>query len=206
MKSGAEFFKATLIGGLVALVPVALLVFLVTSVVPVVIEVAAVLERFLPFGAFWNLLIATVGSALILLAICFFTGLALLTGPGDALRRKVNGLLERIIPLYGAARRLAERMTGTDGDDFLPVTVDLSGAGALSLGFLIENVPGDRCAVFIPMAPMPAMGNVVIVDRARVERIHAPMPEAFGVISEWGVGSGKLLDSVSVENPPDNAS
>ena len=147
----------------------------------------ALLEQFLPFGAITNLLIALVGGVLVLVLICFLAGVALLTGPGDALRQRLDSLLGRIIPLYGAARKLTERVTGTAGEDFVPVAVDLHRTGAVVLGLLVENVPGDRCAVFV------GMGNVFLVDREQVEFVEAPMSEVFGVISEWGVGSARVF-------------
>jgi uncharacterized membrane protein len=180
-------------------------VFLVGQMVPVVIDVAEILGEFLPFGAAVNLLIALLGSVVVLVLLCFFAGLALLTGPGAALRHRVDGLLERIVPLYGAARRLAERVTGKEGDDFLPVSVDLTGTGTLSLGFLIENIPGGRCTVFIPMAPMAAFGNVMIVARERVERLDSTVPETAGVISEWGVGSARLFGREGGETSSEDA-
>jgi uncharacterized membrane protein len=198
LKQGVEFVKTTLIGGLVAMVPLAVLGLLAATVVPIVIDVAEVLGEFLPFGSMANLLIAAIGGLLLLILICFLAGLALLTGPGDRLRQRVDSLLERVIPLYGAARRLAERVTGTEGDDFVPVTVDLHGTGARSLGLLIEKVPGGRCAVFIPTAPTAVLGSVFVVDQSRLERINAPMTQVFGTISEWGVGTAKLF-------PPDAA-
>jgi uncharacterized membrane protein len=193
LRTGLEFFKTTAIGGLVAIVPLTILGVLAVTVVPIVMDVADVLEQFLPFGAITNLLIALVGGVLVLVLICFLAGVALLTGPGDALRQRLDSLLGRIIPLYGAARKLTERVTGTAGEDFVPVAVDLHRTGAVVLGLLVENVPGDRCAVFVPMAPAVGMGNVFLVDREQVELVEAPMSEVFGVISEWGVGSARVF-------------
>jgi len=193
VKKSVEFAKATTIGGLVAMVPLAVLAVLIAAVVPIVLDVAEVLGELLPFDPVTNMMIALIGGILVLVAICFFAGLALLTGPGDALRQRIDRILERVIPLYGAARRLAERVTGTEGENFWPATVDLHGSGALALGVLVERVPGDRCAVFVPMAPAAAFGNVYVVPMDQVERIDAPMSEAFGAITEWGVGASKLF-------------
>ncbi|MCP3960600.1 MAG: DUF502 domain-containing protein [bacterium] len=202
MKKSIEFVKTTALGGLVALVPLGVLVAMVASVAPVLVEIAGVLGEFLPFGPLTNMLIAALGGLALLVAICFLAGLALLSGPGDALRRRVDQLFEKIIPLYGAARRLAERVTGAEGEDFWPVAVDLHGSGARSLGVLVEripaeggerNAPGERCAVFVPLAPTAAFGNVYIVPAGQVERIEAPLPDVLGAVTEWGVGAARLF-------------
>ena len=36
------------------------------------------------------------------------------------------------------------------------------------------------------------MGSVYVLPASRVELMDAPLPEAFGVIGEWGVGASKL--------------
>jgi len=176
----------------VAIVPLAVLGLIVAGVVPVVIDVAKVLGEFLPFNPVTNLLIALVGAIVLLVLLCFLAGLAVMTGPGEALRRRVDRLLEGVVPLYGAARKLAERVTGTEGEDFHPVAVDLYGSDARALGVLVERVPGDRCAVFVPLSPTAAVGSVYVLPASRVELMDTPLPEVFGVIGEWGVGASKL--------------
>jgi uncharacterized membrane protein len=200
LKRQGQFLKTTIIGGLVAIVPLAILGALVASMIPLVIEVASVLDEILPFSTTVNLLLALVGGVVLLVLICFLAGLALLTGPGDALRRRVDGVLERLVPFYGAARKLAERMTGTAGEDFVPVAIDLHGSGARSLGVLIENLSDGRCTVFVPIAPTAAFGNVYVVERHQIERINAGVSEVFGAISEWGVGSSRLFKAGSGES------
>jgi len=192
MKKSVDFVKTTTIGGLVAIVPLAVLGLIIAAVVPVVIDVAKVLGEFLPFDPVTNLLLALTGAIVLLVVICFVAGLAVMTGPGEALRRRVDRLLERAVPLYGAARKLAERVTGAEGEDFHPVAVDLYGSDTRTLGVLVERVPGDRCAVFVPLSPTAAVGSVYVLPASRVELMDATLPEAFGVIGEWGVGASKL--------------
>ncbi|MCP5055856.1 MAG: DUF502 domain-containing protein [bacterium] len=194
MKETVRRLWATALRGLVALVPLGVVAFLVASALPVLIGLAELLEGVLPFGPVTNILIAGLATILAVVALCFAVGALLGTRPGDAVKRAVDRFLEGSIPLYGAARKLAERVTGTHGEEFSAVEIDLHGSGTSVLGLFVESLSDERCAVFVPMAPTAAVGQVYVVPRDRVTFLEVPLQEAIGVLTEWGVGASKLYD------------
>lgn len=201
MKQTARRVWATALRGLVALVPLAVVGFLVASALPGLLAAAELLDGLLPFGRALNLLLASVLALASVFAFCFGVGAALGTRPGDALKRALNEFLEGTIPLVGAARKLAERVTGTHGEEFSAVEIDLHDSPARVLGLLVEALPDDRCAVFVPMTPTAAVGQVYLVPRSRIQFLEAPMQEAIGVLTEWGVGASKLFEGREARAP-----
>jgi len=198
MKQTARQVWATALRGLVALVPLAVVGFLVAAVAPALMAAAEMLDAVLPFGPVANLLLAALAAIAAVFLFCLAIGAVLGTGPGEALKRALNDFLERAIPLVGAARKLAERVTGTHGEEFSAVEIDLHDSPARVLGLFVEGLPEERCTVFVPMTPTAAVGQVYIVPRDRVRFLDVPMQEAVGVLTEWGVGASKLY-SGSIE-------
>jgi uncharacterized membrane protein len=47
--------------------------------------------------------------------------------------------------------------------------------------------------VFVPSAPTMAVGMVHVVDKDRVTALKASLSDVSTCISQWGVGSRKLL-------------
>ena len=97
------------------------------------------------------------------------------------------------VPMYNAIASLTQRFAGIDGRDFVPVEVDIYGSGARAVGFLVETLPDDRCAVFIPTAPVATVGNLYLVPNDRVNRIGGTATDTLSVITQWGVEAGKLF-------------
>jgi uncharacterized membrane protein len=48
-------------------------------------------------------------------------------------------------------------------------------------------------AVFVPMAPTPAIGHLQIVSPSKLERLDRPMSDALGWPLNWAVGTETIL-------------
>jgi uncharacterized membrane protein len=144
-------------------------------------------------------------SILGVIAICFLTGLLLLTGLGDKLLNEANSALANKIPMYGMIRTLTQRLTGTEGLSFAAAEVDLYGTDVRALGFIIEELPEDRLSVFVPLAPTVTVGQLYVLPRSCVTQLNKPPAEAANVITQWGIGSSELYtdESASADNEAD---
>jgi uncharacterized membrane protein len=65
--------------------------------------------------------------------------------------------------------------------------------GSLAPAFLIERHDDGRCTVFIPSAPTPMAGAILIMPVERVHPIDVPIGTILGCVSKWGTGAGELL-------------
>jgi uncharacterized membrane protein len=188
MKRLFEFAKTTVIGGLVVILPVAVLLVLLERVVVAVRAALAPLAAYLPVTVLLPALVAT----LILVAACFFAGLAVRTRLG----RTVGGVIERSVlervPGYALLRSVSRRVVGgEEGGPFAAALAEMG--GGLVPCFLVEEHEDGSDTVFVPVVPTPTVGSVYILPRALVHRVDVPFRKAVKCVTQWGAGSGELL-------------
>jgi|GEM_PF-2744046 len=193
-----EFLKTTAVGGLLVIVPVAIVLYVVAQLVLAL------------HGAVSQVVDATgiatgrayVGLALSILAfvaLCFVTGLLVRTRAGRWLKRWFARRVGARLPMFRALSNLTRAFIGVDRKQFSPVEVDLHGTGVMSLGFLVENLPDGRRIVFVPSAPMATLGSVFVVPAERITALNASLAETVGVVTQWGLEAGTLY------RPPEQA-
>ncbi|MDJ0939935.1 MAG: DUF502 domain-containing protein [Woeseiaceae bacterium] len=196
MRRFLGFIKTTALGGLLVIIPISIVLFVLGQlfwglygVSTAIIESPAV-QRF-DLGLDDAAIIVGVTLAA-LIGLCFFTGLVVRTRLGEALKGWFGRNVAPKIPLYRALSNLTKRVAGVEGHEFAPVEIDLYGSSARALGFLVEEIDADRCAVFVPTAPVATVGNVFIVARERVTFLEASVSDAVGIITQWGVDAQDL--------------
>ena len=79
MRNLITFLKTTIIGGLIVIVPLAIIVFVVGDTVVSLVTVTNPLTANLPFGTFANAVIALLLVTAIIIAVCFTAGFLLST-------------------------------------------------------------------------------------------------------------------------------
>ncbi len=187
-----NFIRTTAVGGLLVIVPIAVVLFVLGQLLLALYSVAQQFFALTGLGIDDALLLS--GLALLaLVGLCFATGLLVQTRLGGALRGWFGRNVAKRIPMYNAIASLTQRFAGVDGKDFVPVEVDIYASGSRALGFLVESLPDDRCAVFVPTAPVATVGNLYLVPNDRVTRIDGTVTDTVSVITQWGVEAGKLF-------------
>ena len=200
MRRSIDFLKTTALGGLLVIVPIAIILFVLGQLLLALFTLASNVTSWLNIGIDDALVIFAI-ALLALVGLCFVTGLFVRTRVGDASKRWFGRNVARRIPMYNALANLTRRFAGVDGTQFAPVEVDLYGSGTHAMGFLVEELPESRSAVFVPTAPMATVGNLYIVPNARIRRIDASMADAVSVITQWGVDSGNLFGEKQAPGP-----
>ncbi len=189
-----NFIKTTAIGGLLVIVPIAIVLFVLAQLFYGLYSLSQTAMDELNIQVDDALIIVGIAS-LSLVSLCFFTGLLVQTRIGESLRNWMKKNVARRIPMYNAIASLTKRFAGLDGNKFSSVEVDLYGSGARTIGFLIEHLPDDRCAVFIPSAPVATMGNIYVVQNSAVTKLAASVADTLTAVSQWGVDT-KILYSL----------
>ncbi len=203
MRRFINFIKTTALGGLLVIVPIAIILFVLGQLFLGLYGLSRELMALLQLDIDDAMVIFGI-AALALVALCFFTGLVVRTRLGNAVKRWFHRHVASRIPMYNAIASLARRFAGVEGMTFAPVEVDLYGTDARALGFLIETLPDNRCTVFVPTAPVATVGNIYVVSRDSAKRIDASMADALTVVTQWGVDSGQLFVDREKGEPVDN--
>lgn len=196
MKAILQFLKATLLGGIVIVIPAYVCALLVLKTFMAMSSAVEPIGAQLPAGTHYR----TILAVLVLLAACFVAGLLVRTAIGRLVRQLVErNLLERI-PGYSVFRGLAENITeAKSGGEYRAALVVIE--DALVPAFIVERHPGGACTVFVPSAPTPAMGTIYILPVDRVCELSCPLVQVVSCITKWGAGCRELVPHMAALRP-----
>lgn len=192
MKGLTDFIKTTAIGGLLVIIPVTIVVIIFGQLVAAVYGIGLQVAELLPPEVRDSTTIIMLLAVASIVALCFATGLLLKTRAGIAVRKLFAQHVASRIPMYGAISSLTQRFVGVEGEQFAAVEVDLYGAGSRALGFLIEDLPDGRCAVFVPSAPLATVGSIYMVPRDAIRMLETSTGNALTVVTQWGVDAATM--------------
>jgi uncharacterized membrane protein len=192
MKKLIEFIKTSAIGGLVVIVPMAILTIVIGDTFKKLIEVTKPLTEHMPFGPLTNSILAVLAVAVLIIAIFFLAGLLLNTFWGKVAKNWFETKIFERIPMYSTVKGLTQRFAGIESSDFPVAEVDLYGSGSRVLGIVIEQLPDGRLMVFTPLSPLVTVGQLNIVPNNCVKELDASLPDTITCISKMGLEAKKL--------------
>jgi uncharacterized membrane protein len=190
-----EFVKTTLIGGLVFLVPIAILAFLGMKAVHVLQRLARPLSRLLPVDTtVWGVVVADVIVVALILLACFAGGLlARLSFANQFVKKAETGVLWRI-PGYGLVKALTDTIDKRAAQSAMqPVLIHFDDSSQLA--FEVDRLPDGRRIVYVPSAPEPRAGSVIVMDGDRVEPVPMTFMAAVRAMRALGRGVAPFLSA-----------
>ena len=191
MRTLAEFTKTTLIGGVLIVLPIYVCVILLLKAVSGLLAAVKPITASIPAAVEFKQLLAI----LVLVAVCFITGIIVRTGPGLRAKNALEGAVLEKLPGYTLLRGLAGRVAGrADEPSFAPALVEIE--EALVPALIIEKLPGDLYTVLVPSVPTPMAGAVYILTSDRVHPVDVSFATALRVFSKWGAGAGEFVQAM----------
>lgn len=195
-----NFFRTTFIGGLVALLPITLVVLLFRWIIGLVEKylgpLVGLVETDSDLYRFGLYLLALIG----IFMLFFVIGLIIKTSWGNFIR---NGLEKRYlskIPGYKLARETVMQFFGKNRSFFSEVVlVDLFNSGTLMTGFITDD-HGEWITVFVPTGPNPTSGNIYHVPAEKVTKTAAQVDEGMKSIISCGAGSAEVFKNVTTKD------
>lgn len=185
---------STLLAGLLVLAPIYLAALLMLKAMRSLSTIVGPLAKLLPE---W-LPGAQMLSLLLVLLVCFFTGLGLRTKVGHAAWGQIEKSLFQRIPGYPLLRSLTQRLAGeSEGRAWRPALAEIE--ECLVPAFIIEELDDGRLTVFVPSVPTPFAGAVYILSPDRVHALNVPFTQAIRVISQWGSGAKNLVAAAELK-------
>ena len=198
MSKESRTFGATLVGGILVVVPVYLGVLLLLkatkSLADLLKPITALFPRWLPGDQML--------SVLLLLAICFLVGVAIGTPAGRRIEKRIEHSLFEKIPGYALFRSLTQRLVGESQDEaWKPALAEIE--HALVPAFIIEEHADGRFTIFVPSVPTPLAGAVYVLTADRVHPVDIAFTQALKTVSRWGAGCKDLV--AAMEGPKQSA-
>ncbi|MEM1282430.1 MAG: DUF502 domain-containing protein [Chlamydiota bacterium] len=192
MKQKFDFLKTTLLGGIVFLLPLALLGMVIGKVIEVMNLFANVVEQWIPIDSFLHIVIINLAALLIVIILFFFAGLATKSLLGKRLLRFIETKLS-ILPGYAIFKA---RLTGNLGSEvekqsLKPVIINLKDHSII--GFQVEQVDADRVMAFVPAAPDPWTGTMIVIEKKQLTDIDLEPLEVMNVFENLGKGAKRCF-------------
>lgn len=188
------FFKTTALGALLIVVPIGIIGFALWQVTSLAGGLLGPVFEHLPFDSATIRVLVIAAALLLVVLLCYFTGLLVRTRWGRRLRRWVERRLLEKIPGYKMVRSLAHQYLGHEVErKFRPVMVDVHATGAKMIGLEIEELGDGTVAVFLPSVPAVTLGQVQIVPEERITPIPASLHVTIETLTMFGEGASKLI-------------
>ena len=196
MKGLLQFFKTTLLGGVLFLLPLVVTVFLLSKAFKLLARALTPVAGVIRMPGVAAFLVANILAVAFLIAACFAAGLIARTRPGQRLGGTAENLVLKKVPGFTLLKSMMR------GDEHLGTDTDVSVVlfeteGGYGLGFAVERHPSGLLTVFVPSAPTPAAGTILYLPEEKVKRLDLPVKSAVTTIMQLGVGSGPILDKLS---------
>jgi uncharacterized membrane protein len=192
--AATNFLKATIVGGLLFLLPVVLILIFLRRALQPAGKVAEPLSCSAGLAP-WRL-----PAVLVLVLISFLAGLVARTRAGRRTMRLVENSLLGGIPQYQLVKGMAEGLAQVENAEGVkPALVSIE--DGWQIGYLLEPLENGWVTVFLPQAPTPMSGTVMYLPADRVRPLDIPMVKAVSIVKHIGVGSGAALQGVDLTLP-----
>ncbi len=200
MTNFRTFVQTSLLGGIVVILPVAVLFFVFKWIFDLIIDVIGPLVRMagpiLKIETQAQTVLAHVVVAAIIVALCFVVGAVVRTRLGGLLYRGLENRVLRIAPGYSLVKETVAQVLGSRRPAFGRVAlVQLFGDGTLATGFVTDTHPDGTHTVFIPTGPNPTSGFIFHLKAEFVHPVAVPVEKVMRSIISCGVGSAAILDA-----------
>ena len=197
-----EFFKATIAGGLLFLLPVVLILIVLRHAMKLAVKITKPISDLLPVEAVLGIRRETFLAVMLLIFISLVAGLVAKTNAGRRFIRWCENSFLGGLPQYQLMKSMAEGLAQFENARGIkPALISIE--GGWQIGYLLESLENGWLSVFLPQAPTPMSGNIMYLPADRVRPLSITMVEAMSIIKRIGVGSGHALHGVDLKLPPD---
>lgn len=196
MKRIKTFFKTSLLGGMVVILPVAILAFVFTWLFGLVTDIVQPLTDLILKRSQIQELLADILVIAVILMTCFVVGVFVKTRLGAWMYKTTENKILKIAPGYSLIKETVLQFLGSKKSPFSSVAlVQIFANETLVSAFVTDTHPDGSCTVFVPTGPNPTSGQIFHVKAEYVHRVDVPVEEAMRSIISCGAGSTRLIAS-----------
>ncbi len=191
-----EFFKTSLIGGVVVILPVAILASVSIWIFDLVTDLIEPLTRVVISDSQINEIAAEILVIILILLCCFFVGALVRTRLGGFLFRLLENRFFKLAPGYSMIKETVIQIFGNRKDSpFSSVAlVQVFENDTRMTAFITDKHDDGSYTVFVPTGPNPTSGLIYHLQGRYVEPLDVPVQDAMRTIISCGAGTAKLLN------------
>jgi len=196
------FLKTTAIGGLIFLLPLAVVVALLGYVYNFVLLIYEPLKAYMPVTSAVGVTLLFLIAVVILLILCFLSGLAARRAIGRKFSQTIEKQLVMIFPKYAIYKDILAGNIGGDAlaPSLVPITLRLD--DFTRIGYEAGRTESGLVIVYLPGSPDPWIGSVALVEPDRIEQLDVNFNETAAICERLGRESAELLASVPRDSAP----
>lgn len=192
------FFKTTILGGLLVVLPIYILVlvfkwffeFVVDNIRPIVYVLVQTVQL--------HEFVASILAIAITLLLFFAIGLIVRTRLGKFTFDFVEENFLKKLPFYKMIKETVLQLVGSEKNLFKAVAlVRLYGNETLITAFVTEEHENGMYSVFVPSGPAPTAGFIYHLKKEYVQILDYPIDKAMKTVFSLGAGSGDLLKNLN---------
>jgi uncharacterized membrane protein len=196
------FLRTTAIGGLIFLLPLAVIGFLLGYVFNVVLLIYEPLKEYLPVSSAAGTALLFLIAVGILVMLCFSCGIAARRAIARKFSRTVEKHLVMVYPKYAIYKDIVAGNVGGDAlaPSLAPVTIQFD--DAIRIGYEAGRTERGLVIVYLPGSPDPWIGSVILVEPDRIQSLDVDFTETAAICERLGRDSEQLLASVRAVRAP----
>jgi len=192
------FFKTSLLGGTVVILPVVILIFVfnwffdfitnrIQPLTNVVIKQYEIPE-----------ISADVFVIFIIIMVCFSVGVFVTTKLGKFVYRSIENRILKAAPGYSLIKETIVHILGEKESPFSTVALArIFGNETMVSSFVTDKHADGSFTVFVPTGPNPTSGNIFHLKGEYVHPVDIPVEEVMRSIISCGAGSKRLIEDIN---------
>jgi len=190
-RKALAFVRTTLVGGVVFLAPLVVLIVLLAKAGQFLHKLAGPLLRVIPAGTIAGVVVVDALVVIGLVLSCFLAGLLAHFGMANRFVARAEANVLWRIPGYGMVKGLTSSMDPRGMPELRPVLVHFD--DYTQIAFEVDRTANGRRVIYLPSAPEPRTGSVIVVDPEQVEPLAISFVAAVAAIRSVGHGLGRSL-------------
>lgn len=196
MKRIKAFLKTSLIGGMVVILPVAILLFVFKWLFNIVTDIIQPLTNLVMMKSHTQEILADMLVIAVILTACFIVGIFVRTRLGTFIYKILENRILKIAPGYSLVKETVIQFIGNKKSPFSSVAlVQIFGNETLVSAFVTDTHADGSYSVFVPTGPNPTSGNIYHLKGKYVHPVDIPVEDAMRSIISCGAGSTRLINA-----------
>jgi uncharacterized membrane protein len=197
IKKLKSFFWTSVLGGVVVILPIAILFGVFNWIFKFVTNLIQPLTNIIVTTAETRVLIAQIIVIGIILGACFFVGVLVRTRIGKFIFMFIENKLFKIAPGYTLVKETVLQLLGNKKAPYSHVVLaQIFCNDTYMTGFVTDESSDGIYTVFVPTGPNPTSGNIYHLKKEYVHIVDVSVEAAMQSIISCGAGSSKLIESL----------
>ncbi len=190
----ANFFKTTILGGIIFLVPIIAFIAIIGKALQITVKLAMPLAELFGISSFGGIAATQFLAILILLLFCFLAGLAARTKRAKKFVEYLEVNILEKVPAYALLKAKSQNvLSSKEAQDLTPIMARFD--DSWQIAFEVERLQPDKVVIFLPGSPDPWSGSVAIVEAERVTELNLGSLTTTNILKKLGKGAAANLNN-----------